>query len=148
MTDSNANDHQRGPITAGLAYDVCKVLDAHGYTRGDDSALGAAVILLGDLVDGYEGRTNSMRVPRGTDQSRELSADVDHLRELLGVIADVLDVPLGDDVDAGLRLTRDRAILVRHAARDAAEMPLTLTEAQHLKVQVAEHAPAPKGGAR
>lgn len=142
-----ATDRQRGPITAGLAYDVFNVLDAHGYTRGGDSALGAAIILLGDLIEGYEGRINSARVPHTTSQTDQLRSDNDQLRELLAVIADVLDVPLGEDVDAGLRLTRDRSILVRHAAQDAAEMPLTLTEARYLRSQIAAHAPAPKGGA-
>lgn len=66
MTSPNTNDHQRGPITAGLTYDVFKVLDAHGFKAGDDQAVGAAVALLGDLVEGYEGRTDSLRRTRTT----------------------------------------------------------------------------------
>ncbi|PWV49213.1 hypothetical protein [Nocardiopsis sp. L17-MgMaSL7] len=50
--------------TVGLVADIFAVLDAHGYQRGDDSAVGASIILLADVVDAYEGRINSARLPR------------------------------------------------------------------------------------
>lgn len=57
---------EQKPITAGLTYDIFQVLDQHGYQRGDDSAVGASVLLLSDLVDAYEGRIDSLRRPRTT----------------------------------------------------------------------------------
>lgn len=51
---------ERDPITFGLVREVLAVLDAHGYQRGDEQALGTAYHLIGDLVDGYEGRIDSL----------------------------------------------------------------------------------------
>ncbi len=65
------------------------------------------------------------------------------MREILTAIADALDIPAGDDYRAALQLTRDRAILVKHAARDAATLPLVPGESQWLRDAVAEHAPNP-----
>lgn len=57
--------------TAGLAADVLAVLEAHGHHCPDDQAHGAALILLGDLLDAYEGRINSARQAR-TDGAEEV----------------------------------------------------------------------------
>lgn len=57
----NLNDR---PIKVGLVADIFEVLDAHGYQRGDDGAVGTTVIFLADLVAAYEGRINSARQPR------------------------------------------------------------------------------------
>lgn len=51
---------ERKPVTFGLVADVLAVLSAHGYQRGDDQALGTSYHLIGDLVDGYEGRIDSL----------------------------------------------------------------------------------------
>ncbi|WP_017616413.1 hypothetical protein [Nocardiopsis salina] len=50
--------------THGLTVDVLAVLDVHGHHCPDDAALGAAVVLLGDVLDAYEGRIDSARLPR------------------------------------------------------------------------------------
>lgn len=85
-----------------------------------------------------------MGAPKSNPEADALRAEADQLREILAAIADVLDVPLGDDVAAGLRVTRDRALLVAAAARDAAEMPLVGPEAEWLRDQAAEFAPLPQ----
>jgi hypothetical protein len=43
---------------------VFALLEEHGHHRADDQAGGDAVMLLGDLVDGYTGRIDSSRNPR------------------------------------------------------------------------------------
>lgn len=86
-------------------------------------------------------RPTGAPVPNPEDSLR---AEATELRAILTVIADVLDVPAGDDYQAALQLTRDRAILVKHAARDAAHLPLVSGESQWLRDAVAEHAPAPE----
>ena len=50
--------------THGLTVDLLAVLDAHGHHCHDDAALGAALVLLGDVVAAYEGRIDSARQPR------------------------------------------------------------------------------------
>ncbi|WP_152476616.1 hypothetical protein [Nocardiopsis salina] len=50
--------------THGLAADLFAVLDAHGHHCHDDAARGAAIALLGDVLDAYEGRINSARLSR------------------------------------------------------------------------------------
>lgn len=67
MVHHNTN---RARITFGLVADVLAVLDAHGYQRGDDQALGTAYHFIGDLVEGYEGRIDSLGRPR-TDQTED-----------------------------------------------------------------------------
>lgn len=67
--------------------------------------------------------------------------DTEALRDLLAAIADVLDIPLGDDPTAARQLTRDRAILVKSIARDASGLVPPSDPAQHLRTLVAEYAP-------
>ena len=55
---------ERHPVTIGLTADIFALLDKHGYTRGDDQAVGTALHLIGDLVDGYEGRIDSLHRKR------------------------------------------------------------------------------------
>lgn len=43
-------------FTMGLILDVFDVLNRHGYTRHSDQATGAAVGVLMDLVETYEGK--------------------------------------------------------------------------------------------
>lgn len=62
--------HHRARITNGLVYDVFNVLDRYGFQRGDDQAIGVAVAFLADMVDGYEGRIDSLHRPR-TDQTKD-----------------------------------------------------------------------------
>lgn len=70
-------------------------------------------------------------------------SEADQLRELLAAIADVLDVPLGDDPDAALAVTRDRSIIVKHVARAASAPGGMADPASWLRADVAEFAPAP-----
>ena len=81
--------------------------------------------------------------PTPNPEAESLRAEATELRAILAAIAEVLDVPVGDDYPAALQLTRDRAILVRHAARDAATLPVVPGESQRLRNAVAEHAPNP-----
>ncbi|WP_017615772.1 hypothetical protein [Nocardiopsis salina] len=52
----------------GLAADILAVLDQHGHHCPDDQARGAAIILLGDVLDAYQGRINSARMVRESHQ--------------------------------------------------------------------------------
>jgi hypothetical protein len=79
-------------------------------------------------------------------EAESLRTEAGELRAILAAIADALDVPAGDDYAATLQLTRDRAILVKHAARDAVHLPVVAGESQWLRDAVAEHAPAPGEG--
>lgn len=65
MVHHNTN---RARITNGLVFDIFTVLDNHGFQGGDDQALGTAVSFLSDMVEGYEGRIDSLRRPR-TEQN-------------------------------------------------------------------------------
>ena len=92
---------------------------------------------------------NTVPRPSGAPESNPEA----HLRAILAAVAEALAVPMGDDVDAVLRVTRDRAILVRGAALNAVEaMALTGHEADRLRAQVDTWAPLPDaretGGAR
>lgn len=93
---------------------------------------------------------NTVSRPSGAPESNPEA----HLRAFLAAVAEALDVPHGDDVGAVLRVTRDRAILVRTAVLDAVEaMALTGHEADRLRLQVDTWAPLPEahresGGAR
>lgn len=46
-------------FTAGLIYDVFKVLEQHGYERTPNVASGGALAALWDLVKAFEGRSEA-----------------------------------------------------------------------------------------
>lgn len=63
-------------------------------------------------------------VPRPVD-TPDPSTDAEQLRTLLARIAEVLDVPADGDVEEARIVTRERAILAKHAARMASlEFPV------------------------
>ena len=62
------------------------------------------------------------------------------MRALLAVIEEALDVPLGEDIDAALRITRDRSIMVRHAARAALTYSNPADAAEALRAELDEEA--------
>jgi hypothetical protein len=58
--DDESDEREAERRVLDVARDLFAVLDAHGYRRtGDDAALGRAVLAVWQLVDEYEGQTDS-----------------------------------------------------------------------------------------